>query len=66
VGIHGALLENSTVFITGANGGLGTQFVYQAIDWAPAVADTTIVINNAGISLRRVSRWRRSRWPGVR
>jgi NAD(P)-dependent dehydrogenase (short-subunit alcohol dehydrogenase family) len=80
-------VENSTVFITGANGGLGTQFVYQAIelgaskvyatarrprDWndprivalpldvtddtsigaaASAAADTTIVINNAGISL---------------
>ena len=80
-------VENSTVFVTGANGGLGTQFVHQAIelgaskvyatarrpqDWndprivalpldvtddtsiaaaASAAADTTIVINNAGISL---------------
>ena len=80
-------IENSTVFVTGANGGLGTQFVHQAVelgaskvyatarrprDWndprivalpldvtddtsiaaaASAAADTTIVINNAGISL---------------
>ena len=78
---------NSTVLVTGANGGLGTQFVYQALElgarrvyatarrpreWndsrivavpldvtdetciaaaAAAAPDTTIVINNAGISL---------------
>ena len=78
---------NSTVLVTGANGGLGTQFVHQAIElgaskvyatarrpreWndprivalaldvtddasiaaaAAVAADTTIVINNAGISL---------------
>lgn len=79
-------LENSTVLVTGANGGLGTQFVQQALergatkvyatarhprDWADsrivalpldvtsassvdaaaeAAPDTTIVINNAGVS----------------
>jgi NAD(P)-dependent dehydrogenase (short-subunit alcohol dehydrogenase family) len=80
-------IVNSIVLVTGANGGLGTQFVLQALelgarkvyatarrprDWndsriaalpldvtdetsiaatAAAAADTTIVINNTGISL---------------
>jgi NAD(P)-dependent dehydrogenase (short-subunit alcohol dehydrogenase family) len=80
-------IVNSTVLVTGANGGLGTQFVHQAIElgarkvyatarspqeWndsrivalpldvtdetsiaaaAAAARDTTIVVNNAGISL---------------
>jgi NAD(P)-dependent dehydrogenase (short-subunit alcohol dehydrogenase family) len=80
-------MTNSTVLITGANGGLGTQFVYQALElgakkvyatarrpreWDdPRIValpldvtddnsvdatvshadDTTIVVNNAGISL---------------
>jgi NAD(P)-dependent dehydrogenase (short-subunit alcohol dehydrogenase family) len=80
-------LQNSVVFVTGANGGLGREFVDQALDrgatkvyasarspreWddprivateldvtdessvataAAAAADTTIVINNAGISI---------------
>src|SRR6201991_15202 len=80
-------VENSTLLVTGANGGLGTQFVYQALElgakkvyatarrpreWDdpriealpldvtddnsidPPVShadDTTIVVNNAGISL---------------
>jgi NAD(P)-dependent dehydrogenase (short-subunit alcohol dehydrogenase family) len=79
-------LGNSTVLVTGANGGLGAQFVHQALElgarkvyatarspreWtdprivalpldvtdetsiaatAAAAADTTIVINNAGVS----------------
>lgn len=79
-------LENATVLVTGANGGLGEQFVYQALElgarkvyatarnpreWhdprivalpldvtddtsiaatAAAAADTTIVVNNAGVS----------------
>ena len=79
-------VENATVLVTGANGGLGEQFVHQALelgarkvyatarrprDWndprivalpldvtdetsiaatAAAAADTTIVINNAGVS----------------
>jgi NAD(P)-dependent dehydrogenase (short-subunit alcohol dehydrogenase family) len=79
-------LANSTVLVTGANGGLGAQFVHQALElgarkvyatarspreWtdprivavpldvtdetsiaatAAAAADTTIVINNAGVS----------------
>jgi len=89
--IEGTLMSpsviNSIVLVTGANGGLGTQFVYQALelgarkvyatarrprDWSDprivallldvtdeslidaataAAADTTIVVNNAGISL---------------
>jgi NAD(P)-dependent dehydrogenase (short-subunit alcohol dehydrogenase family) len=80
-------VADATVLVTGANGGLGTQFVYQALElgarkvyatarrpreWndphivalplnvtdeasiaaaASAAADTTIVVNNAGISL---------------
>jgi NAD(P)-dependent dehydrogenase (short-subunit alcohol dehydrogenase family) len=80
-------VANATVLVTGANGGLGTQFVQQALelgarkvyatarhsrDWndpriaplpldvtdetsiaaaAAAAVDTTIVVNNAGISL---------------
>ena len=80
-------MENSTVLVTGANGGLGVQFVLQALelgaakvyatarrprDWpdsrvvplhldvtdegsvaaaARIAGDTTVVVNNAGISL---------------
>ena len=79
-------IQNATVLVTGANGGLGAQFVHQALElgagkvyatarnpreWndprivplpldvtddasiaatAAAAADTTIVINNAGVS----------------
>jgi NAD(P)-dependent dehydrogenase (short-subunit alcohol dehydrogenase family) len=61
--MHMTQLIGSVVLVTGANGGLGTEFVGQALkrgaarvyatarnprEWQDSRVDTTVVINNAG------------------